>query len=39
MLSETKNRKSKVLGAGWLGLGGLFLALAFMAFGNVGWVS
>ena len=35
MLTETKNRKF----SGWLGLGGLFLALAFMAFGNVGWVS
>ena len=34
-MSETKNRKFKVLGAAWLGLGGLFLALAFIAFLSV----
>ena len=34
-MSETKNRKFKVLGAGWLGLGGIFLALAFIAFVSV----
>ena len=34
-MSETKNRKFKVLGAGWLGLGGIFFALAFIAFVSV----
>ena len=34
-MSETKHRKFKVLGAGWLGLGGIFLALAFVAFLSV----
>ena len=38
-MAMTNNRKFKILGAGWLGLGGLFLAFAFIAFGNVGWVS
>ncbi len=32
---KTKNRKFKVLGAGWLGMGIPFLALAFIAFLSV----
>ena len=30
-MSEKSNRNIKILGAGWLGLGGIFLALAFVA--------
>ena len=31
----TSNRNIKILGAAWLGLGGIFLALAFVAFLSV----
>ena len=34
-MPETKNRKFKILGAAWLGLGGIFLALALVAFLSV----
>ena len=34
-MPETNNRKFKILGAAWLGVGGIFLALAFIAFGSV----
>ena len=34
-MPETKNRNIKILGAGWLVLGGLFLALALIAFLSV----
>ena len=34
-MPETNNRKFKILGAAWLGLGGIFLALAFLAFLSV----
>ena len=34
-MPETNNRKFKILGAGWLVLGGLWFALAFMAFVSV----
>ena len=34
-MSDTNSRKFKILGAGWLGLGGLWLALAFVAFLSV----
>ena len=30
-MPETNNRKFKILGAGWLGLGGLAFAIVFMA--------
>ena len=34
-MARIKSRRFKILGAGWLSLGGLFLALAFMAFLSV----
>ena len=34
-MPETNNRKFKILGAAWLGVGGILLALALLAFGSV----
>ena len=33
-MSGTKNRNIKILGAGWLALGGIFLAIALLAIGQ-----
>ena len=35
MIPKTSNGRIKLLGAAWLGLGGIFLALAFIAFLSV----